>query len=97
MYLFEVVPDLDVSILDKPIGKIYFSPDEKNFDYDKQYTKTIKTQVEVLTKALEVRKEKERQVAVAQEKKKSEFGATIADGDAKLAAGKFDEAIFSFT
>jgi hypothetical protein len=97
VYLFEVIPDLDVSILEQPIGKIYFDLSQKNFDYDKEYTKSIKTKVEVLSKALEVKKQKELEKAMEVAKQKSEFDKLIADGDVSLNAKRFDEAVLFYT
>ncbi|MCZ2248221.1 MAG: carboxypeptidase regulatory-like domain-containing protein, partial [Bacteroidia bacterium] len=92
VYLFEVIPDLDVSILEQPIGKIYFDPSSKNFDYDKQYTKSIKTKVEVLSKALEEKKQKESHQAAIKVKQNTEFNKIISEGDLSLSQKKFDHA-----
>jgi len=54
--LFKVDPDLDVSVLDKPVGKFVYDPVEKNFNYDKVYTQSIKAKVDVLVKTLEVKR-----------------------------------------
>ncbi|HRG58461.1 MAG TPA: hypothetical protein PK323_05845, partial [Bacteroidia bacterium] len=97
VYLFEVVPDLDVTILEQPIGKIYFDPAQKNFDYDKEYTKSIKSKVEVLSKALEVKKQKEAAESALKAKQNAEFNKLIAEGDASLANKKFDDAVFTYT
>jgi hypothetical protein len=44
--LFKEMPDLDVSVLNQPIGAIFYSPKEKNFDYT--VDKVLKRRLEQL-------------------------------------------------
>jgi len=54
--IFKTIRDLDVSILDNPVGKIYYYEEKKSFDYDKEYTKSIQSAIGVLENLLEDRK-----------------------------------------
>ena len=44
--LFKTIPDLDVSLLQKPIGKISFVNPEEGFDYDAAYTAAMQEQLQ---------------------------------------------------
>ena len=50
--IFKRVPDVDFSVLDNPIGSIFFNPDEKQFDYNvvdfdlKQKLEEMKKEIE---------------------------------------------------
>lgn len=46
--LFEKIPDMNVDILDKPIGKIFFDPEYGDFGADRKYTKQVQKQLEDL-------------------------------------------------
>lgn len=46
--LFKEVPGLDYSILDDPIGKVYYDPNIQNFEYDRSYTKLIRAKIDKL-------------------------------------------------
>ncbi|MBL4707631.1 MAG: hypothetical protein JKY48_04235 [Flavobacteriales bacterium] len=48
--LFKKLEGMDVSILEKPIGKIVYDPDYGEFDADPRYTKTIQKQFQQLEK-----------------------------------------------
>ena len=43
---------LDVSILNKPIAKVAFNPATGYMDYDPEYTKSIKTELDRLKQEL---------------------------------------------
>ena len=66
VFLFKSDPDLDVSVLDKPVGKFIYDPIEKNFNYDKAYTQSIKAKVEILVKTLETKRRVEAEKKVAE-------------------------------
>jgi len=55
MNLFEKMDGLDVSILNKPIAKVAFNPATGYMDYDPEYTKQVKTELDRLKKELEER------------------------------------------
>lgn len=46
--LFKNDQSLNVSILRNPIGKIYYYPDKKTLDYDRDYTKSIQDELDSL-------------------------------------------------
>jgi hypothetical protein len=48
MNLFEKMDGLDVSILNKPIAKVAFNPATGYMDYDPEYTKSIKAELDRL-------------------------------------------------
>ena len=77
--LFSEVEGLDVSILDKPIGKILFNPSEGNFDYDKEYTKSIQDELNRMQKEL-LRLD-------------NEYNALLQKGDDAIKAGQYENAI----
>ncbi len=54
--IFQKVPDLDVSILDQPIGIIRYNPSISNFDVDLDHTKRVKSKLEQLQKEYEEKK-----------------------------------------
>lgn len=54
--IFQKVPDLDVSILDQPIGIIRYNPSISNFDVDLEHTKRVKSKLEQLQKEYEEKK-----------------------------------------
>ena len=68
--LFKRIEGVDYSILDKPIGKVYFEPGE-GFIHDEQYTLSIQDQLEDLKDRYEEKVEEEeeriKQEAMAQE------------------------------
>ncbi len=46
--LFEEIPDLDVSILKKPIAKVKYDSDKANFEYDQLFTNSVNQALKVL-------------------------------------------------
>lgn len=46
--LFREIDGIDYSILEDPIGKVYYDPNIQNFEYDRVYTKQIKQRIEKL-------------------------------------------------
>lgn len=55
--LFKVIPDLDVSLLQKPVGKISFLNPDEGFDYDAAYTASIQGQLQKFQQDLAVKKQ----------------------------------------
>jgi len=79
--LFKEMEGLDVSILDKPIGKVYFDSDLGNFDYDREHTRSMKEKLDKLQKDI-ARKLKE---AEQQEKsREQDYLLAIADAERSL-------------
>lgn len=54
--LFKTIPDLDVSLLQKPIGKISFVSPDEGFDYDAAYTASIQEQLQKFQQELAMKK-----------------------------------------
>ncbi len=65
--LFREIDGVDFSILNQPIGEFFYSPNKKNIDYDKNYTNSIREQLEALQNALTNR---QRQIKEEQKNKK---------------------------
>ena len=53
MTLFKQVEGLDVSILNQPLAEVAIDPTTGNFNYDKEYTKSVKERIEKLQADLE--------------------------------------------
>ena len=79
--IFMAPKGLDVSILNKPIGEIVYDPITDNFNYDKEYTKSVQQQLDLLQKELlekrenaikEAEKIRDEQRKLALEKQKEE-------------------------
>ena len=88
--LFEKMDGLDVSILDKPIGKIRFDPDAGYIISDAAYAKSIKAELDRLKKELA-----ERLKAEEENKKQNQksYDAAILAADKAFNAGEFEGAI----
>ena len=87
--LFEQIDGLDVSILDKPIGKVEFDPETGYMDYDVAYTKSIQKELDRLKKELADKVKNEEQNRLANQKT---YDAAIASGDKAYNSGKWAEA-----
>jgi hypothetical protein len=46
--LFEFEEGLDMTLLNKPIAKVLYSPDDKNFVYDEKYTEMVNEEVRLM-------------------------------------------------
>jgi len=78
--LFEMLEGLDVSILDKPISKIKYYEFSADFDYDDEYTNSMKKQLENLMQQAETLKN-------------DEFQQIIAVADRLYSEKKYEEAL----
>lgn len=87
---------VDYSILDKPIGKVYYEPNVENFVDDRVYTRQIKEEVKKLEEEQKKRiQEEEERLKQLDEDFKiaiSDAKAAIADGDYLLAKDNLDAA-----
>ncbi|MCO6499739.1 MAG: hypothetical protein J5I47_05105 [Vicingus serpentipes] len=89
MSLFEKREGLDVSILNKPIAKVAFDPNTGYMDYDPEYTKSIKKELERMNDELdELLKKQEEQRKANQ----AEYDKLIAAGDKAFNGEKWAEA-----
>lgn len=84
--LFKEVQGLDVSILDNPIGRIYYDKKQSDFDYDAKYTKEIQHKLDELQEELEKRKEAEKNL-------EGNYKNAIAAGDRAMGLEKWEDAI----
>ena len=89
MTLFEKREGLDVSILDKPIAKVAFDPNTGYMDYDPEYTKSIKKEIERMNKELDELMEK---LAAERKAKQEEYDKLISAGDKAYNDEKWAEA-----
>lgn len=76
--LFKKIEGLDVSILEQPVGKIFYDPEYGTLEYDAEYTKTIKSKLEKLFKDLE---EKQAEEEERLKQIESDYKSAIASAD----------------
>ncbi len=76
--LFEKMEGLDVSILSRPLAKIQFDPSMGYFNYDEDYLKSVKKELDRLRKELEERLKAEE---AARKKREADYKAAIVAGD----------------
>lgn len=89
MNLFEKMDGLDVSILNKPIAKVAFDPATGYMDYDPEYTKSIKTELDRLKQELE---EKLKAQEAERKAKQASYDKAILAADKAFTAQKWQEA-----
>ncbi len=94
MVLFPELEGLDVSILNKPIAKLYYNPKSFIFDFDKDYTNSIKAEIERLQKELEDKLAEQEAMAAEQEKK---YNDAIAAGDKAMSGKEYTRAKQQYT
>ncbi|MDP4686398.1 MAG: hypothetical protein NWS53_05840 [Salibacteraceae bacterium] len=82
--LFKDVQGIDYSILEKPIGKVYYDEVISNFQYDKAYTKEIQEEVKELEKEYESKKELAEKLEA---KREEEFLLALRDAEAAIKDG----------
>jgi len=87
--LFEKKEGLDVSILDRPIGKIAFEPKFGTMEFDIAYTNSIKAQLDRLKKELAARLRAE---AEAKKLKQKSYNEAIISADKAFNTGKYEVA-----
>ena len=87
--MFKRMDGVDYSILDKPIGKVYYEPNVENFVDDKLYTRGIKAEVDRLEEAqkekIKADKEREKRLEADYQLAIKDAQAAIDDGDYLLA------------
>lgn len=87
--MFKRMDGVDYSILDKPIGKVYYEPNVENFVDDKLYTREIKQEVDRLEQAqkdkIKAEKEQEKRLEEDYQLALKDAQAAIDDGDYLLA------------
>ena len=88
--LFKTMEGLDVSILDKPVGKIFYVEADNGFDYDAKYTKSIREELAQLQSDLADKLE-------AQKIAEQNYKRAIAAADKALGVSNYLEAIANYT
>tara|TARA_B100000508_G_scaffold140888_1_gene144055 strand:- start:519 stop:2540 length:2022 start_codon:yes stop_codon:yes gene_type:complete len=76
--MIQKVEGIDYSVLDKPVGKIFYEPDEKCFGWDADYSLRVMEQLEKLEEEMEA--------------KKREYEKSLADADKSISKKEFDAA-----
>lgn len=89
MNLFEKMEGLDVSILNKPIAKVAFNPATGYMDYDPEYTKSIKTELDRLKQELATRLKNQE---AEQKAKQASYDKAILAADKAFTTQKWQEA-----
>lgn len=84
--LFREIDGVDFSVLDDPIGKVYYEARIQNFEYDRQYTKQLKEQIQQLEDAY---KAKVRQNELLEKQLEEDFELAMRDGQLALEAKDF--------
>lgn len=87
--LFKDVPGIDYSILDKPVGKVYYDEVISNFQYDKAYTKEIQAEVKELEEKYEAKKELALKL---EQQREEEFLLALRDAEAAIKDGDLQTA-----
>lgn len=101
MELFKEIPDLDVSILDQPIGKAKWDPGIGDIAWDMDYTADIQKQ---LQKLMEEAKEKQEELerlaeeeAERLEQMQHDYDQALGNGDKYYSKGDWENAIAEYT
>jgi hypothetical protein len=87
--LFKDVQGIDYSILDKPVGKVYYDEVISNFQYDKAYTKEIQAEVKELEEEYEAKKELALKL---EQQREEEFLLALRDAEAAIKDGDLQTA-----
>jgi tetratricopeptide (TPR) repeat protein len=100
MTLFKTMEGLDVSILNQPIGRAKYNAETGQLEFDFEYTKTIKDQLNKMmaefdSRQKELNKEQE-QADKDADAKLAAFEKLVADGDKNASAKVYDKAIVSY-
>lgn len=90
MTLFKETPGLDVSILDKPIGKAKYQAGDGALSWDYEYTREIQDELRRLMREFE-QKQKD------QQKLQEEFAKYMSEGEQAMSASEYSRAVSSFS
>jgi hypothetical protein len=90
MTLFPTIPDLDFSVLDKPIGKAKYDTSTGDVQFDMEYTAAIKNEIARLMKDYDDRKKREANAD-------ADFAKLMDEGNSAMAAADFKKAVDSYT
>ena len=86
LFIFKEIEGLDVSILEKPFGKIRYYAKEDVFDMDKAYTKQMRSQLDRLAKQVAVKQKEEEKKAAEEAASASAQAQSDAEDKAKADA-----------
>jgi hypothetical protein len=87
--IFQKIPDLDIKILDQPIGIIRYNPGISNFDVDLDHTRKVKAELDKLQKEYEAKKAGEAANAANAQKV---YDAAVKKADKFFASEQWKEA-----
>ena len=87
--IFKNIDGLDLAILEKPIGKIFYDPEYGDFGADRKYTKEVQAKLEQLKRDYEVQKIEEEKNLKEREK---EYAAAIKIADKAYASEEWEKA-----
>ena len=90
MTIFGDIPGFDKSILDQPIGKAGFNPQNNAMEFDYEYTEQINRKIDAELERLE-------KLAGQMDKLKKDFDALVAAGDKDMTASNFQSAVKNYS
>jgi tetratricopeptide (TPR) repeat protein len=94
MNLFQARDGLDVSILNKPIAKLFYNPEIGDVDFDKAYTQSIKAEIDRLQSELDAKLKAEEQ---AKKEAETGYSKAIASADKAMASKDYLKAKQEYT
>lgn len=92
--LFKSVKDVDFSIYKKPIGKIFYSPNNQQFIYDRRYIAKMKKETQPVEELVAIKLEELQQ---DQQYLRERFDILVRDGNIEFEAGDYNLAKTYFT
>jgi tetratricopeptide (TPR) repeat protein len=94
MNLFQEREGLDVSVLNKPIGKLFYNPEIGDIDFDKAYTQSIKAEIDRLQAELDAKLKAEEE---AKKEAEAGYAKAIASGDKAMSSKDYLKAKQEYT
>ncbi len=88
--LFKYVESFNTDILKEPVGKIFFSSQENSLEFDIPYAEKMKDKITAEFKRLEA-------LNAGKDKMQADFDKLIREGDDKMIAKKYKDAMDKFT
>ena len=92
--LFQERDGLDVSILNKPIGKLFYNPELGDVDFDKAYTQSIKSELDRLKSELDAKLKAEED---AKKEEEEGYAKAIAAADKAMSSKDYLKAKQEYT
>ncbi len=91
--MLEYYEDVDYSILEDPVGKIYYNALIVNFDNDRQYARSLSDPMKRLEVAVEAARRRD---MIREETLEDDFKMAIRDGDLFLEEEDFENALIQY-